>query len=185
MDHNTISNVKIHTYSESDPLSSTKNAENQSGLSFLDTLSNYLPNIKQPNVHEMIEQYKMEKREIINMLLEEFRTQSETKRMELIEKLLSGGKNDDEDPYSKCLDIFRKLMRGEKVSPEELRYLMQFAPLLFILYQMLKDDDVKIEEDKSEEENSDKSADSDASKGSSSIAQAVISYAPDTSAAAM
>jgi len=183
MDYTSIGNTSIHTHSENDSLKSSKKTTEQQGLSFADTFSNYLPDVKQPSAKEMIEMQKMELRVIANKLIEDFRIQSETKRMELIEKLLSKSKNDDEDSYSKCLEIFRKLLRGEKVSPEEMKYLMQFAPLLFLVYQMLKEDDDKIVEVESEDDNSEQSAESNTDKSSASIAQAVLTYTPDTAAA--
>ena len=182
MDYNFIGNAKIHKHSENTPLTGSKNSTNQTGISFMDALSNHLPELKQPTAKEAIERQQTELRAIANMLLEEFRIQSEAKRMELIEKLLNKGKNDGEDPYSKCLEIFKKLMRGEKVSPEEMKFLMQFAPLLFMLYQMLKEEEVKIEENTSEEENADEHISPD--KNKSSIAEAILTYAPDISAAA-
>ena len=179
MDYTSIGNAKIHKHPESTPLSSSKDSTNQPGISFMDTLSNYLPDLKQSNAKEALVMQKMELRAIANMLLEEFRVQSEAKRIELIEKLLNKSKNDNEDPHSKCMEIFRKLMRGEKVSPEEMKYLMQFAPLLFILYQLLKDDDdIKIKEEEAEDEPV------DTDKCGSSLAEAVLTYAPDISAAA-
>jgi len=183
MENNSIGKTKIHTYSESDPLSSSKNTTNQPGHSFLDTLSTYLPNTKQPSVHEAIEQYKMDKRVLINTLLEEYRTLSEARRMELLERLIFKSKEEDEDPHSKCLEIFKKLMRGEKVSPEEMKYLMQFAPLLYLLYLMLKDDGITIEEENQEEENIENTTDQD-NKPTSSIAQAALTYTPNTTSPA-
>ena len=181
MQNNTISNAKIHKFTENDPLSGSKSSTKQSGLSFVDTLSSYLPDIKQPNATEAISMQKTELRAIANMLLEEFRIQNETKRLELIEKLLNKSKNDNEDSYSKCLEIFKKLMRGERVSPDEMKYLMQFAPLLFLLYQMLNNDEAVVEEENAENENADEHIGTDKS---SSLAEAVLSYSPDISAAA-
>jgi len=184
MDYTSIGNTGIHTHSENDSLKSSKKATERQGLSFADTFSNYLPNVKQPRAKDMIEMQKMELRVIANMLIEDFRIQNEAKRIELIEKLLSKSKNEDEDSYSKCLEIYKKLMRGEKVSPEEMNYLMQFAPLLFLVYQMLKEDD-KIVEAESEDDNPEQSAESSTDICSSSIAQAVLTYSPDTTAAAV
>jgi len=60
---------------------------------------------------------------------------------------------------------------------------MQFAPLLFMLYQMLKDDEAITEESNSEEENADEQTHVD--KNKSSIAEALLTYTPDVSAASV
>ena len=65
---------------------------------------------------------------------------------------------------------------------EEMKYLMMFAPMLFLMYQMLKDGDDKVVEVEPEEENSEQSAEQNTDKNNSSIAQAVITYSPDTAA---
>ena len=184
MDYNTFDITKVNTYSENDQKSSSKHSASQSGFSFVDTLSGYLPNIKQPNAREAIDMQRADMRAIINTFINEYRIQTETKRIELLEKLLSKANDDDEDSYSKCMKIFSKLMRGEKVSPEEMKYLMQFAPLLFLMYQMLKDDEVSIYEDNSENESGDESSGSNIEENSSSLAEAVLTYTPASSAAA-
>jgi len=184
MDYTLIGNTGIHTQSENDSVKSSKKTTEEQSHSFADTLSNYLPDVKQPNTKEMIETYRTEKRAVINMFLKEYRAETEMKRIELIEKLLSKTKDKDEDTYSKSLEIFKKLMRGEKVSPEEMKYLMMFAPMLFLMYQMLKDGDDKVVEVEPEEENSEQSVEPNIDKSNSSIAQAVLTYSPDTAAAA-
>ena len=214
MDYTSIGNTSIHTQSENDSVKSSNKTtgsrvissspvrgekvisssfrpsmrndspvRGEKGHSFFDTLSNYLPDVKQPGAKDMIEMQKKELREMARMLLEEFRAESEAKRMEIIKKILNKRENDEKDPYTKCMEIFKKLMRGEKVSPEEMNYLMQFDPLLFLIYQMLKDDEAAVEMEQ-EEGTSEQSAESDADKGSSSIAQAVLTYSPDTTAIA-
>jgi len=185
MEYNSVVNTQTHSHLENDPLKSSEKSTEQQGFSFADTLSNYLPDLKQPDVRDAISMHKMEMRAMMKKLLEDFRIQNESKRIELLEKLLNKAMGDEEDAYSKCMEIFKKLMRGEKVSPEEMKYLMQFAPLLFLLYQMLKDDeDIKIEEEKTDDESAEQSSGSKTDKSNSSIAQAVLTYSPDVSAAA-
>ena len=182
MENTSISSAKVHKQPENTLLSSSKNSTNQSGISFMDALSNHLLGIKQPTVKEAIAMQKTELRAIAKSILEEFRIQSQSKRMELIEKLLKKSEN-EEDSYSKCLEIFKKLMRGEKVSPEEMKYLMQFAPLLFLVYQLMQEEDAQITPEEPEEDSAEQSAESNTDKCSSSIAQAVLTYTPDTAAA--
>ena len=166
MENTSISSAKVHKQPENTPLSSSKNSTNQSGISF----------------KEAIAMQKKELRAIAKSILEEFRIQSQSKRMELIEKLLNKSEN-EKDSYSKCLEIFKKLIRGEKVSPEEMKYLMQFAPLLFLVYQLMQEDETQITTEESEEDNNEQSSESSTDKCSSSIAQAVLTYTPDTAAA--
>jgi len=184
MDYTSIVNTGIHSNSENDSVKSSKKTTKQQGLSFVDTLSNHLPAVKQPGAKDIIEMQKKELRVMANKLLEEFRAESEAKRMEIIEKLMNKNKKNDKDPYSKCMEIFKKLMRGEKVSPEEMNHLMQFAPMLFIIYQMLKDDvEINVEVE-SEEDILEESTESNTDKNNSSIARAVLTYSPDTTIAA-
>ena len=189
MEYNFTTDTKVHTNPEKDPISGSKNTENQSRLSFMDTLSKYLPEStetehKQLNVYETIEKLKLEKRKLLNMLLQEFRANFEAKRLDLLEKLLSTDKKDDEDPMLKCLRIFKKLLRGEKVSPEEMKFLMQFAPMLYLMVQLLKDDDFELNTENREDENTDQSTELENNKNVSSLAEAIVTYTPDTSAAA-
>jgi len=84
---------------------------------------------------------------MLNQLLERMRAESEAKRMELLAKLAQ--RDDNESPYdiyAKCLDIARRIMRGEKVSAEEMRLLSQNFPELLFQALLLRQEEIELEE---------------------------------------
>ena len=94
---------------------------------------------------EQIKAHNAEKRRTLAQVAEILRADSEQRRNELLALWLQ--KDEDEKPYDvfgKCLDIARRIIRGEKVTAEEMRLLSQnFPELLFqaLLLRQLTDDD--------------------------------------------
>jgi len=124
--------IGINAYSNPDYMFGGNNAKSQKS-SFLDVLFGHLPNAKNTTFSDLAKARSEETRLIFNQLLERMRAESAAKQMELLSKLMQ--RDDDKKPYdlfSKCLEIARKIMRGEKVSAEEMQLLAQnFPELLF------------------------------------------------------
>lgn len=110
---------------------------------------------KKVTVFDEFRAINADRRAFLNHLLEKMRAESEAKRMELLAKLMQ--KDDDENMYdiwAKCLDIARRIMRGEKVSAEEMRLLAQHFPELLFQALLLKQEDKEPDESESKEKDS-------------------------------
>jgi len=103
--------------------------------SFFNVFLNNLPNTR--TAYAVEARVRSEERKmVLSGLLERLRAESEMRRHELYSKLLQN--DEEEKPYDvagKCMDIARRIMRGEKVSPEEMRLLSRYYPEL--LFQAL------------------------------------------------
>jgi len=94
---------------------------------------------------EQIKAHNAEKRRTLAQVAEILRADSEQRRNELLALWLQKEEEKPYDVFGKCLDIARRIIRGEKVTAEEMRLLSQnFPELLFqalLLRQMTNDDD--------------------------------------------
>jgi len=79
----------------------------------------------------------------INHLLQQFsewmRVASETKRMELLYILLLKDSHETSDLFGMVMEIARRIMLGEEVSIEEMRFLSDQNPQLLFVVVMLKE----------------------------------------------
>jgi len=127
-------------HSEITPISGGSGSRSQKP-SFFNVFLDFLPNTRVNNATQARE--RMEERKImLAQLLERLRAESEAKQHELLYKLIN--QNDDEKPYDifgKCLDIARRIMRGERVSAEEMRFLSRYFPELLFQALLLKQED--------------------------------------------
>jgi len=100
---------------------------------FADAFLNYKPD-KKVSFADEARAIVGEKRMMLIQLIERMRIENEAKRLELLSKILEK----KEEPYDimrKCLEIAARIMRGEKVTAEEMRLLSQHFPEL--LFQAL------------------------------------------------
>ena len=85
----------------------------------------------------------------INILLLQFsewmRVSSESKRMELLYNILLKQNHETSDLFGKILDIARRIMSGDKVSLEEMRFLAEQNPQLFYAVIVMKDEATDVE----------------------------------------
>ena len=83
-------------------------------------------------------------RQEVNELLQQFsewvRVTTESKRMELLYNLLLKDNHETSDLFGKIMDIARRIMRGEDVSPEEMRFLADQNPQLLFVVIIMRDD---------------------------------------------
>jgi len=180
---NIVDYTKISAFSEI-----TQKHDGQGGKSpnpsFFNVFLNHMPNTKaaiadkaRPNAAEM--------NVMLNQMRERLLAESSARRLELVAKLLQ--KDNEESPYDlymKCLDIARRIMRGEKVSQEEMTLLAQHFPELLFMALLFKQDevDLKYEDDLPENEEAPSEC-SDVSGNSTSTAGATGSVATDSGAA--
>jgi len=118
---------------------------------FASVLNKYMPDIG-ASTAEKVRANAVVKQKMLSQLSERFRAESEAKRQELLAKLLQ--KDDKKKPYdifAKCLSIARRIMRGEKVSAEEMRLLAQHFPKLLFQALLLRQEDNDNEESDEEE----------------------------------
>ena len=78
--------------------------------------------------------------ELLQQFSEWVRVASESRRMEFIYNILLKESHRDSDLFGKIMDIARRIMRNEDVSPEEMRFLAEHNPQLLYVVTMLKDD---------------------------------------------
>jgi len=89
-----------------------------------------------------------ERKVILNQLLERMRAESNAKRQEILTKLMQT--EEDKKPYDvigKCLEIARRIIRGEKVSAEEMRFLARYFPELLFQALLLREEHKDRDED--------------------------------------
>lgn len=143
MSFNIADYTNINAYSEIAQASGGNDAKSSSKPSFLNVFLNQMPNTK-PSFADQARALSEERKIMLNQLLEKLRAESDARRMELLSKLMQ---NDDvQKPYdifAKCLDIARRIMRGEKVSAEEMRLLARYFPELLFQALLLKQEDVE------------------------------------------
>jgi len=170
-------NLNIASITNIDPSAETAQKTGGEGISppkpsFYDTLLGYLPSSK-GKIADEIRAHSREKRIMLNDLLEQLRLESDKRRQELLISLLR--EDDDKDNYDvfgKCLDIARRIMRGEKVSPEEMRLLAQNFPELLFQALLLREE--KTESDREKEQEPGKNA------GASDVDKAYADKANET-----
>jgi len=108
---------------------------------FKQTLSKHL------TLSDQIKAHSAEKRRTLAHIAETLRAESAEQRQRLMGLWMQ--KDEDEKPYDvlgKCLDIARRIMRGERVSAEDMRFLAQHYPQLLFQALLLR----KEEEDQEE-----------------------------------
>ena len=78
-----------------------------------------------------------------HQLMEKMRIDAAAMRLQFITALLQEDKKDVKqyDVQGKCMDIARRIMRGKKVSAEEMRFLMQNDPGLHFMAILLRQPD--------------------------------------------
>ena len=93
----------------------------------------------------------------IPQIAEQMRVNAAASRLKLITALLKAEEKEKKpyDVHSKCLDIARRIMRGKKVSAEEMRFLLQNDPGLYFMAILFRppeyaDDDESVEIDEGE-----------------------------------
>jgi len=91
------------------------------------------------SIPDQIREHNLEKRKFLAQVSETMRTESETRRQQLLALL----KQSDavEKPYDvkrKCLRIAMRIMRGDKVSMKDLQYLMENDPGLYLMAMLLR-----------------------------------------------
>jgi len=136
--------AKISEYSEITSSVGVRGARSQR-TTFLNTLQNHLPSKKATFADEARE-IARDRKIILKQLLEKLRAESDSKRQELLSILIQD--DDDDKPYdiySKCLEIARRIMRGEKVTAEEMRLLSRYFPELLFQALLLKQEDVELD----------------------------------------
>jgi len=123
--------------------------------SFYNTLLSHFPDTKNSIANEL-KAYSREKRVMLNELLEQMRTEGEKRRQELLFELLLNDEDEGSyDVFGKCLDIARRIMRGEKVSVEEMRLLAQHFPQLLFQALLLRQEKPEFDKDKEPETGTD------------------------------
>ena len=168
MDFYITDNTNINGYSETTKSTGGKSIK-ANGPSFVNVFQNHLPKTN-TTAADVARAMALEKRKMMNQMLEWMRTESETKRMELLSKLMQ---KDDEEPYDlfrKCLDIARRIMRGEKVTAEEMRLLAQHFPELLFQALLLKQEEKDLDEYENPEKDDELFETSDSSGSSAGAA---------------
>ena len=147
MDITVTDSSSINPYAVNEKTSGSKSANRPKSL-FVDVLYKYLPK-EGATITDEIKTVSRDRRVLLNQLIESMRLESEARRNELLSRLAQ--KDDEElplDVYSKCLKIAMKIMRGEKVSVQEMQFLAQNAPeLLFMALIMRVEDNDRDEND--------------------------------------
>jgi len=104
-----------------------------------------LPVIQPTNIDETVTI-----RQEINQLLQQFnewmRVATESKRMEFLYNILLKESHETSDLFGKIMDIARRIMNGEEVSLEEMRFLSDQNPQLLYVVILLKDDITDVDE---------------------------------------
>ena len=114
--------------------------------SFFNVFLDHLPNTK-TSFAEQARALHDERKLVLSQLLEKLRTESDARRQELLSKLMKS--KEDEKPYDiagKCLEIARRIMRGEAVSAEEMRFLSRYFPELLFQALLLRQEEINLEE---------------------------------------
>ena len=117
--------------------------------SFFNAFLDQLPNTKKTFVSDARERSEERKR-VLSHLLERLRAESEARRQELYSKLLQ--KDEEEKPYDiigKCMDIARRIMRGENVSAEEMQFISRYFPELLFQALLLRQENTDNDADES------------------------------------
>lgn len=133
--------IASHSNTVTNPESAQQSGDNgvkPPKAAFSDVFYGYLPGSKKTFATEARARWD-EKKAVLNQLLQDMRAESEMRRQELMIELLTN--NDEEetyDVYGKCLEIARRIMRGEKVSVEDMRLLGQNFPELLFQALLLK-----------------------------------------------
>ena len=139
MSINITDHVDINTFSETTQASG-HGAGKSPKPSFFGVLRNHLSSSKTA-LADQARARSEERKIILNQMLERLRAESEAKRQDLLTELMRS--DEDEKPYDvfgKCLNIARKIMRGERVSAEEMQFLARYFPELLFQALLLRDD---------------------------------------------
>ena len=145
MSINFTENIAINTDFEIAQVSGGRGVKSQK-KSFFNVFLGYLPNTKATFTDQARVQSE-ERKLMLNHLMERLRADSEAKQHELLGKIMQSDK--DEKPYDvfgKCLEIARRIMRGEKVSADEMRFLARYFPELLFQALLLRQEDKDTDE---------------------------------------
>ena len=86
----------------------------------------------------------------INILLQQFhewiRVANESRRMEFLYNILLRENHETSDLFGKIMDIARRIMNGDEVTLEEMRFLQEQNPQLLYVVIMLKDDAAEVDD---------------------------------------
>ena len=105
---------------------------------------------------------------MLNQLAQKLRIESRAKRLELFKELMRKDDELDEyEAYGKAMDIARRIMRGERVSIEEMRFLAQHFPELLFQAMLLRNLDPDIDRDYDQQYNKGTQDDTDRSDAGS------------------
>jgi len=78
--------------------------------------------------------------ELLQQFSEWMRVASESRRMEFLYNILLKESYGESDLFGKIMDIARRIMRNEDVTPEEMRFLAEHNPRLLYVVTILKED---------------------------------------------
>ena len=141
-----IADFKIlNDLSEITQMPGVKNARSPK-TSFLNVFFSQMPDQKAVAVSDAKMRFT-ERKAVLNDLLEKLRAESDARRQDLYSMLIK--KDEDDKPFditAKCMEIARRIMRGEKVSAEEMRLLGRYFPELLFQALLLKQEKTGPEE---------------------------------------
>ena len=140
MSFNIADYINVNTDLES-PQASGGRSVRSGSPAFANVFFNYLPNTRTTFADE-VRVHSEERRAALGQLLDRMRAESDMRRQELLSKLLSPDETPS-DIIGKSLDIARRIMRGEKVSPEEMRFLGKHFPKLLFQALLFRDGEVE------------------------------------------
>jgi len=113
---------------------------------FLQTLGKHM------SVSDQIKSHNLEKRQMLAQMAEIFRVESEARRREFMALWLEKDEEKPFDIFGKCMDIARRIMRGEKVTAEEMRLIAQHFPELLFQALLLRQPEKDLDENENEAE---------------------------------
>ena len=105
-------------------------------------VGNNLPS-NQPSNVEMAMATRYEINKLLQQFTEWVRIESESRRMEILHRILMKERNETSDLFGKIMDIARRIMRSEPVSLEEMSLLAEQYPQLMFIVSLLKNDVVE------------------------------------------
>ena len=151
MNEKYFSNVFFAPQAKQTQTKSENNAKTESShegrkAHFLQTLGKHM------SVFDQIEAHNLEKRQMLAQMAETFRVESEARSRELMALWLQKDEEKPLDIWGTCLDIARRIMRGEKVTVEEMRLIARHFPELLFQALLLKQPDKDLDENENEAE---------------------------------
>ena len=136
-------------------------------LQFNKTLASFMP------YSEQVKTRNEENRKALAHLMEKIRLDSRLRQIEMFNILQKKDSNKKEhDVQRKCQNIASRIMRGKKVSAEELRFLAEHDPMLYLIAMLMRPPETDDEENDNmpEDEGTQEYASSDSSGGSAASA---------------